>query len=90
MMNNDTISVKSRDRGTAGVGRTFLRAAYELAIRRAGRDAHRTGCVLDAAECPICREHAGRIAEAKAALCRDPLAGSRVLRGVNGRVRLAS
>jgi hypothetical protein len=74
MTKNDTISVKRRDGGTSGVGPTFLRAAYELAIRRAARDAHRSGCRLDAAECPICREHAGRIAEAKAALRRDLLA----------------
>ena len=73
-MNNVMIRVERRQSGGSAIGRTFLRAAHELAIRRAARDAHRAGCRFDAEECPICREHAGRIAEAKVALRRDALA----------------
>jgi hypothetical protein len=71
MMKKDAGPVKGRNRAIAGISRTFLRAAYQLAIRRAGRDAHRADCRLDAADCTICREHAGRISEAKAALRHD-------------------
>ncbi len=46
----------------------FVRNAYMLAIRRAARDAHRTVCDRDAAECDACREHTQRIAEAKRTL----------------------
>ena len=60
-----------RDGQQGGLGAQFLRAARELAIRRAARDAHRTECDTDAFECTICRMHAARIAEAKAALRRD-------------------
>jgi hypothetical protein len=48
----------------------FVRCAYMLAIRRAGRDAHRTMCDRDAVECDACREHTQAIAEAKRALHR--------------------
>ena len=71
MTKQSAIPCKSRGHVIPGISRTFVRAAYELAIRRAGRDAHRADCQLDAAECAICCEHAGRISEAKAALRRD-------------------
>jgi hypothetical protein len=71
MMKKDVAHNKGRNSLIPGISRTFVRAAYELAIRRAGRDAHRADCRLDAAECAICCEHAGRISEAKAALRRD-------------------
>jgi hypothetical protein len=72
-MKKTAIPLKGWTRGIPGISRTFVRAAYELAIRRAGRDGHRADCQLDAADCAICREHAGRISEAKAALRRDPV-----------------
>jgi hypothetical protein len=72
MMKKDTVPFKGRTHAISGISRTFVRAAYELAIRRAGRDAHRSDCRLEATECAICREHAGCISEAKAALRRDP------------------
>ena len=71
MMKKSAIPCKGRSGVVPGISRAFVRAAYELAIRRAGRDAHRADCQLDAPECAICREHAGRISEAKAALRRD-------------------
>ena len=71
MMKKAAILFNSRTHAIPGISRSFVRAAYELAIRRAGRDAHRADCQLDAAECAICREHAGRISEAKAALRHD-------------------
>jgi len=46
----------------------FVRHAYTLAIRRSARDAHRSVCDRDPAECATCREHARAIAEAKWAL----------------------
>ena len=72
-MNNDMIPGERRQIGGSAIGRGFLRVAHELVIRRAARDANRTGCRFDAEEGPICREHAARIAEAKVALHRDAL-----------------
>jgi hypothetical protein len=70
-MNNKAASAQGRGRLIRSIGADFLCAARGLAIRRAARDAHRTECDADALECSICRMHAARIAEAKAALRRD-------------------
>ena len=69
-MEERAVPVFSRDR-IPGISPAFLHAAHELAIRRAARDAHRSECGIDALECSVCRMHAARIAEAKAALRRD-------------------
>jgi hypothetical protein len=71
-MEEHAVPVSGRDR-VPGLTPEFVHAAYELAIRRAARDAHRSECRVDALECSICRAHAARIAEAKALLRRDPL-----------------
>jgi hypothetical protein len=70
-MKNKAASARGRGRLIPTISAAFLHAARELAIRRAARDAHRTECDADAFECPICRTHAARIAEAKAALRHD-------------------
>jgi hypothetical protein len=70
-MDNKAASARGRGRLVPSIGAQFLRAARELAIRRSARDAHRTECDTDAFECTICRMHAARVAEAKAALRRD-------------------
>ena len=70
-MEERAVPVSSRDR-VPGISPAFLYAAHELAIRRAARDAHRSECNIDALECSACRAHAARIAEAKAALRRNP------------------
>lgn len=70
-MSNKAASARGRGRFIRGISAEFLHAARELAIRRAARDAHRSECDTDAFECAICRMHAARIAEAKAALRRD-------------------
>ncbi len=70
-MKNKAASAQGRGRLTRTITADFLHAARELAIRRAARDAHRTECETDAFECTVCRMHAARIAEAKAALRRD-------------------
>lgn len=72
-MEDPAVPVRSRDR-VPGITPAFLHAAHELAIRRAARDAHRSECSIDALECSACRMHAARIAEAKAALRRNPFA----------------
>lgn len=51
----------------------FVRAATSLAIARAARDAHRTGCEYDAQDCPTCHELAATIRKAKEALRVAPL-----------------
>jgi hypothetical protein len=66
-MKDQAVSVWGRGR-LIRISAEFLYAARELAIRRAARDAHRSDCDTDALECNICRMHAARIAEAKAAL----------------------
>jgi hypothetical protein len=71
VINNEAASALGRGRLIRTISAEFLHAARELAIRRAARDAHRTECHTDAFECSICRIHAVRIAEAKAALRRD-------------------
>ncbi len=74
MIENKAASVRGRGRRLIrSISGEFLHAARELAIRRAARDAHRSDCDNDALECSICRMHAARIAEAKAALRRDAL-----------------
>ncbi len=70
-MTNKAVAVQSRGR-LIGISAEFLHAARELAIRRAARDAHRSECQSDALECNVCRVHATRIADAKAALRSDP------------------
>ena len=70
-MKDKAVSAPVRGRLIRSISAEFLHAARELAIRRAARDAHRTECETDAFECTICRMHAARIAEAKAALRRD-------------------
>ena len=72
-MEKRAVPATRRGRLFPGISAAFFQAAQELAIRRAARDAHRSECDLDAVECSICRMHAARIAEAKAALRRDPL-----------------
>jgi hypothetical protein len=72
-MEERAVPVSSRDR-VPGISPAFLHAAYELAICRAARDAHRSECNIDALECSACRAHAARIAEAKAALRRNSFA----------------
>lgn len=69
-MEERVVPASPRDRPIPGATVAFFRAAHELAIRRAARDAHRSDCTADALECIICGAHAARIAEAKAALCR--------------------
>ena len=69
-MTNKPVAVQSRGR-LIGISAEFLHAAREVALRRAARDAHRSECDTDALECSICRMHAARIADAKAALRRD-------------------
>ena len=69
-MEERAVPVRSRGR-LPGISPAFLRAARELAIRRAARDAHRSECSVDALECDACRLHAASIAEAKTALRRD-------------------
>jgi len=69
-MTNKAVAVQSRGR-LIGISAEFLHAAREVALRRAARDAHRSECDTDALECSICRMHAARIADAKAALRRD-------------------
>lgn len=70
MKRRQTVPAISRDRPLLNdaVPPDFLRRAYMLAIRRAARDAHRTACDRDAADCSTCCEHAAAIAEAKWAL----------------------
>jgi hypothetical protein len=70
-MTNKAASAQGRGRLTRTITADLLHAARELAIRRAACDAHCTECETDAFECTICRIHAARIAEAKAALRRD-------------------
>jgi hypothetical protein len=70
-MDDKAASAPGRGRLIRSSSADFLHAARELAIRRAARDAHRTECDTDAFECTICRMHAQRIAEVKAALRRD-------------------
>lgn len=70
-MNNKAASARGRIRLIRSISVEFLHAARELGIRRAARDRHRSECDTDAFECAICRMHAARIAEAKAALRRD-------------------
>lgn len=69
-MKDQAVSVRGRGR-LIHISAEFLHAARELAIRRAARDAHRSECESDALECSVCRRHATRIADAKAALRRD-------------------
>ena len=69
-MKDLAVSVWGRGR-LIRISAEFLYAARELAIRRAARDAHRSECESDALECNVCRVHATRIADAKAALRRD-------------------
>ena len=69
-MKDLAVSVRGRDRLTS-ISAEFLHAARELAIRRAAREAHRSECESDALECNVCRVHATRIADAKAALRSD-------------------
>jgi hypothetical protein len=68
------VPVVDRDRSRTAISIGFLRRAHELAIRRAARDAHRAECQFDALDCSVCREHADRIAQAKAALQHDATA----------------
>jgi hypothetical protein len=70
-MNNKAASARNRGRLIRSISAEFLHAAHDLAIRRAARDAHCSECDTDAFDCAICRMHAARIAEAKAALRRD-------------------
>jgi hypothetical protein len=73
-MEERAVPASLRDRPIPGATVAFFRAAQELAIRRAARDAHRSDCRDDPLECSICRAHVARIAEAKAALQRNPFA----------------
>lgn len=70
-MKDKAASAQDWGRLIRGISSSFLNAARELAIRRAARDAHRSECDTDALECAICRMHAARISEAKAALKLD-------------------
>jgi len=70
-MDERAAPVTNRGRTASPMNAGFLFAARELAIRRAARDAHRTVCRIDAFECSICRAHASRISDAKAALQRE-------------------
>jgi hypothetical protein len=69
-MKGQVISVPVRG-SLVSISAEFLYAARELAIRRAARDARRSDCDTDALECNICRMHAARITDAKAALRSD-------------------
>ena len=74
-MEERRVPVSSRDR-VPGISTAFFHAAQELAIHRAARDVHRSECTIDAFECSVCRAHACRIAEAKAALRCKPFESS--------------
>ena len=70
-MERQVAPVADRGPGAVVIPAVFPHAARGLTIRRAARDAHRTACPIDALACSVCRAHAARISEAKAALRRD-------------------
>jgi hypothetical protein len=53
--------VADRGRRAGTITTRLLHPVWELAIRRAARDAHRLTCLIDALACHVCRVHPARL-----------------------------